>query len=88
MISMVETRMSEHGGVMAADDDKAMLSFQVPRALMDELDRIAVNTQLSRSDVARRALTLNLDGVERSLSATAMDAVCLKCPRHCTHEGA
>jgi hypothetical protein len=59
------------------------LSLQVPRTLMDELDRIAASTQLSRSDVARRALTLNLDGVERSLSATDADAPCLQCPRHC-----
>jgi hypothetical protein len=73
---------------MTADDDKAMLSLQVPRTLMDELDRIAASTQLSRSDVARRALTLNLDGVERSLSATEADAACLHCPKHCSaHEG-
>lgn len=68
---------------MAVDDDKVMLSFQVSRSLMDYLDRISANTQLSRSDVARRALSLDLPRVERSLTATTADMDCLHCPLHC-----
>jgi hypothetical protein len=71
-----------------ADEHRATLTVQVARTLLADLDRIAKAADLSRSDVARRALTLNLDAVARSLGVSTTQENCSHCPVHCAaHEG-
>lgn len=66
-----------------ADEHRATLTVQVARTLLADLDRIANAAQLSRSDIARRALTLNLAAVARSLGVSTTEDTCSRCPIHC-----
>jgi predicted transcriptional regulator len=66
-----------------ADEHRATLTVQVARTLLADLDHIAKAADLSRSDVARRALTLHLDAVARSLGVSTAEGICSHCPVHC-----